>query len=125
MGRPKKSEVVTKLENIEAEKESEIKEETQKKQQKKTGIKKVKMDKAEISKYIYLVFNFFCFIFKKPNPYSIEDFYAEAEALQRLAEKFSIITVILNLLNPVIIISGIIEKIIKIKDSPTTKAGSM
>lgn len=122
MSRPKKDKVLTKLENM--EKETETPEKEIKTTDKKPGgskAKKIKMDKAEISKYIYLIFNFFCFIFKKNNPYMIEDFYAEAEALQRLADKFNIITQILNLLNPIIIISGIIEKIIKIKDTP--KAG--
>ena len=117
MARRKKgeSDAVTELEHI----ENQSTESAEKKSEKKTSkAKKIKMDKGEISKYIYLIFNFFCFIFKKNNPYMIEDFYAEAEALQRLAEKFTIITVILNLLNPIIIISGIIEKIIKIKESP-------
>ena len=120
MGRPKKNDTVTKLENIEKESEApETKTTTTEKKSAPKSSKKIKMDKAEIGKYIYLIFNFFCFIFKKNNPYQIEDFYAEAEALQRLAEKFNIITTILNLLNPIIIISGIIEKIIKIKDTPT------
>ena len=120
MGRPKKNnEALTELEAI--EKTTEEKKETSKniEEKKKTTSKKtkIKMDKSEIAKYIYLIFNFFCFIFHKSNPYMIEDFYAEAEALQRLADKFNVITVILNLLNPIIIISGLIEKIIKIKES--------
>ena len=115
MGRKKKeSEAITELEAIEKTEEQN----TEKKTEAKKKTKKIKMDKAEISKYIYLIFNFFCFLFHKKNPYQIEDFYAEGEALQRLADKFSIISVILNLLNPIIIISGIIEKIIKIKDTP-------
>ena len=97
MSKSKKSDTVTKLENIEKESEAPDKETktTEKKSAPKSS-KKIKMDKAEISKYIYLIFNFFCFIFKKPNPYMIEDFYAEAEALQRLAEKFSIITTVFS-----------------------------
>lgn len=116
MGRKKKeSEAITELEAIEKTEEQTTEKKTE---AKKKSAKKIKMDKAEISKYIYLIFNFFCFLFHKKNPYQIEDFYAEGEALQRLAEKFSVISVILNLLNPIIIISGIIEKIIKIKDTP-------
>lgn len=121
MGRPKKNATVTKLENMEKETEAPDKDpiKTAEKKDKATPkTKKFKMDKAEIAKYIYLIFNFFCFLFHKPNPYIIEDFYSEAEAVQRLADKFTVITTVLNLLNPIIIISGIIEKIIKIKDSP-------
>ena len=121
MGRPKKNATITKLENMEKETEAPEKDTiktAEKKDKAPAKTKKIRMDKAEISKYIYLIFNFFCFLFHKQNPYMIEDFYSEAEALQRLAEKFSVITTILNLLNPIIIISGIIEKIIKIKDTP-------
>ena len=120
MGRPKKNAAITKLENMEKETEAPEKDpiKTAEKKDKAPKTKKFRMDKAEIAKYIYLIFNFFCFIFHKPNPYMIEDFYSEAEALQRLADKFSVITTVLNLLNPIIIISGIIEKIIKIKDTP-------
>lgn len=113
------------LKRVEAlENETEIKTEPAEKKEtrgRKPGTgsgAKLKMNKAEIAKYLFLIFNFICVILNKQNPYMVEDFYAEAEALQRLSEKFSVINTILNLLNPIIIISGFIEKFAKLKEAP-------
>ena len=93
---------------------NEMNEENKNNKKQKKDIKTPKLKNEEISDILYKIFCFYCLITKKVNIYTRDDFSNEAAALNSLSKKYTIISYILTLFNPIVLIIGLTEKIIEL-----------
>lgn len=75
-----------------------------------------------------LLFGGVCRVLKMDYPYQDEDFTAEAQALVRMSEKFSIVGHIITLFDPLFMALGLLAKFTRIrhrkeKEQPAAQAG--
>lgn len=106
--------VEEKIDRLEKSEETVIKKEKEtrgRKPKAKSTNKKGDFTTEETALKLYTLFNLPYIIFKKPQMYQQKDFKVEAEALNRIAEKYEMVATILKMFDPITIISNIAIKI--------------
>lgn len=106
--------VEEKIDRLEKSEETVIKKEKEtrgRKPKAKSASKKGDFTTEETALKLYTLFNLPYIIFKKPQMYQQKDFKVEADALNRIAEKYDIVATVLKMFDPITIISNIAIKI--------------
>ena len=106
--------VQEKIDRLEKSEETVIKKEKEtrgRKAKTKNTSRKGEFTTEETALKLYTLFNLPYIIFKKPQMYQQKDFKIEAEALNRIAEKYDIIATVLKMFDPITIISNFAIKI--------------
>lgn len=106
--------VEEKIERLEKTEDAVIKKEKETRGRKakvKSTSKKGEFTTEETALKLYTIFNLPYIILKKPQMYQQKDFKVEAEALNRIAEKYEMVATVLKMFDPITIISNLVIKI--------------